>query len=462
MHTKSIIPEALSAHRMGRPPSIRVGVVFILGLGLALGLLVSCVAADDLTSFKLDQTLLATHQAVTDAAEAIISNLGWNKDDVKIAHIDTTDSKFGQTLVYEFDIQVGDKVIPLKLSEEVQIWKYLEELPGGNSDSLAVKTLPATLGNPQSQELAAILAPFQLSGPVEFWIQDAEQVRLAVPNDVEAGVLKKVLLADGAVVTVEGAREISLARPLQLPLPLPGISNDGGLAASLVALADRLRYASRAEAKPLLSLKIVGPTSLIAASGKDSDTSRNKLKVKRLAPGAIELVARQQQDVKALDTFENSLPVLSGGQEPWLWPLPSLNGSDSRLINLEKILLSALGPSVYKKGSFKLLRAKVFAATFVRVEFQLEKRLSDESFPPELWPEWKTRPSVQRLQFEILAKMEGRKLLPVSVHAMEPYRNVDTTTWRAAMGNVSHSKIPKVFLPASSMTLNPNWEGMLD
>eukprot|EP00250_Pteridium_aquilinum_P014625 c22101_g1_i1 orf=646-1995(-) len=449
---------------MACPPNDRVSfsLTSFKILGLSLLLIIPWVASDDLTSFKLDQTHIATHKAVSDAADELISKLGWSKDEVKIAHIDTTDSKFGQTLVYEFDIQLGEKVIPLRLSEEVLNWRYLEELPAGSSESFAVKTLPATSGNPQSQVLEAILAPFQLSGPVELWIQDAEQVRLAVPHDVEAGVLKKVLLADGAVVTVEGAREISLARPLQLPLPLPGVSNDGGLAASLVALADRLRYASRVEEKPLLSLKIVGPTSLIASTVKDTDTSRNKLKVKRLSPGAIELVSREQQDRGLVDSFENSLPVLSGGQDPWLWPLPSLNGSDTRLINLEKILVSALGPSVYRKGSFKLLRAKVSAATFVRVEFQLEKRLSDESFPPEIWPEWRTRPSVERLEFEVLAKIEGQKLLPVSVQAMQPYTNVETTTWRAVMGNVSRSKAPKVFLPPSSMTLNPNWEGMLD
>lgn len=431
-------------------------------LGLLFLLAFCQVIADDLTSFKLDQTHIATHKAVSDAADILISNLGWTRDEVKISHIDTTDSKFGQTLVYEFDIQIGEKVIPLRLSEEVQVWKYLEELPAGSSEPLAIKTAPATLGEPQSQVLAAILAPFQLSGPVELWIQDAEQVRLAVPNDVEAGVLKKVILADGAVVTVEGAREISLARPLQLPLPLPGISNDGGLAASLVALADRLRYASRMEEKPLLSLKIVGPTSLIASSVKDSDASRNKLKVKRLSPGAIELVSRQQQDGGLVESIENSISALNGGQEPWLWPLPSLNGSDSRLLNLEKLLLAAMGPSAYKKGSFKLLRAKVSAATFVRVEFQLEKTLSDESFPPELWPEWRTKPSVQRLQFEVLAKIEGQNLLPVSVQAMQPYMNVETTTWRAAHGNVSRSKVPRIYLPPSSMTLNPNWQGLLE
>ena len=281
-------------------------------------------------------------------------------------------------------------------------------------------------------------------------------------NDVEAGVLRKVLLADGAVVTVEGAREVSLAKPLQLPLPLPGISNDGGLAASIVALAERLRYASRTEEKPLLSLKIVGPTSLIASSVKEeSDASRSKLKVKRLAPGAVKLVSPHHEE-RALVTSMNSLPILNQvNGESWLWPLPSLNGSDSRLLNLEKILMSALGSDAHKKGSFKLLRAKVAAATFVRVEFQLEKKLSDESFSPEDWPEWRTRPSVSRLQFELFVKVEGQQLLPVRIQEVETYPNVDSMTWRVAMGNVTRSKIPRVLLPPSSMTLNPTWDGLM-
>ncbi|KAH7276391.1 hypothetical protein KP509_39G004900 [Ceratopteris richardii] len=424
-------------------------------VALLFFLAVSQVICDDLTSFKVDQTHMATHKAVSDAADVLISAFGWTQDKVKIAHVDTTDSRFGQTLAYEFDVQVGDEVIPLRLSEEVQEWKYLEELPAGSKDSLGIRTLPASTEEPKLQVLEAILAPFQVAGPVELWIQDAEQLRLAVPNDVEAGVLKKVILADGAVVTVEGAREVSLARPLQLPLPLPGISNDGGLAASLVALANRLRYASQVEEKPLLSLKIVGPTSLVASNIRESESSSNRLKVKRLSPGAIELVSRQHANVELADG--SPLPISSGMQDAWLWPLPSLNGSDSRLMNLEKLLISAIGPNAYKKGSFKLLRAKVSAITFARVEFQLEKKLSDEDFPSEVWPEWWTKPAVERLHFEVLAKVEGQKLTPVSVQATQPYRNVDSATWAATHGNISYHKVPKVYLPPSSMTLNPNW-----
>jgi len=79
-------------------------------------------------------------------------------------------------------------------------------------------------------------------------------------HDVDAGVLKKVVLADGAVVTVKGARSVSLHHPLNLPLPLNQMQN--GFAAGLLTLAEHLCYASRGQSAPLLSLRIVVPTSL--------------------------------------------------------------------------------------------------------------------------------------------------------------------------------------------------------
>ena len=37
---------------------------------------------------------------------------------------------------------------------------------------------------------------------------------MSLQHDVEAGVLKKIILSDGAVVTVKGAKSISLQHPL--------------------------------------------------------------------------------------------------------------------------------------------------------------------------------------------------------------------------------------------------------
>ena len=69
-----------------------------------------------------------------------------------------------------------------------------------------------------------------------------------IQHDVDAGVLRKVILADGAVVTVKGARSVSLRHPLELPLPFNQSQN--GFASGLLALADRLRHASRSEGEP--------------------------------------------------------------------------------------------------------------------------------------------------------------------------------------------------------------------
>eukprot|EP00249_Psilotum_nudum_P012612 c23885_g1_i1 orf=539-1876(+) len=434
--------------------------------GIAVLMLV--IGTGTSATFKVDQTQSTTFDAISVAVDALVNSLGWSKDDVKISNIDTEDAKFGQTVIYEFDIQAGDAFLPLRLSEEITSWQYLVELPSGEEDSLGTGAMLATIDDKQQQTavgderigaLTAVLAPFQLSGPVELWIQDAEQLRLALPNDVEAGVLRKVLLADGAVVTVEGAREVSLEHPLQLPLPLPSDSRESGLAASLLALADRLRYASRMEQMPLLSLRIVGPTSLVATVPKELKPSGNSLKVKRLAPGAVELVSRKQGQVQVegLDPLPALDPINS-----WMFPLPSLNGTNSKLQNLEKLLISFLGPKAYQKGSFKLLRAKASAATFVQVEFQIEKRLSNDNIPTAFWPEWKTRPTVQRLDYQLLAKVEGQKLLPVHIHQLEHYTNVESYTWRAITGNVSFSKLPRILLPSSPLTLDPKWEGIAD
>ena len=59
-------------------------------------------------------------------------------------------------------------------------------------------------------------------------------------HDVDAGVLRKVILAEGAVVTVTGAKSVSLRQPLDLPLPLNQTQN--GFASGLLSLAHYLRF----------------------------------------------------------------------------------------------------------------------------------------------------------------------------------------------------------------------------
>ncbi|XP_051126253.1 uncharacterized protein LOC127248112 [Andrographis paniculata] len=127
----------------------------------------------------------AFHQI--DLKEAIVKGLRLQTNDFKISGFDLRDAQVGKSAAYEFDVEIDNKVMPFKLREDIKRWEYVD--------------LPIFL---------SVLAPFQLAGPMELWIQDAKDMRISLPNDVDAGVMKKVILADGVVVTVKGARSVSV------------------------------------------------------------------------------------------------------------------------------------------------------------------------------------------------------------------------------------------------------------
>lgn len=213
-------------------------------------------------------------------------------------------------------------------------------------------------------------------------------------HDIDAGVLKKVILAEDDVVTVKGARSVSLWHPLDLPLPLNRTNN--GLASGLLALAEWLRQASsRTQSIPLLSLRIVGPSSPTTSSS--SPSSSNRLKLKRLAPGLVQLSSTSR--TKAIESFsslnfqEEATSILTRSHFVTMWPLASINGSNLNLLGFETLLASVLGPKANKKGSFKLLKADVSVQTFVKIGFAVEKNLKHgDSVEFKNFPDWRTKP----------------------------------------------------------------------
>ncbi|GLJ37218.1 hypothetical protein SUGI_0754790 [Cryptomeria japonica] len=387
---------------------------------------------------QLSGTEVATMKAIFEMKDSIAQSVGWKAEEVEVSGVDKLDSMFGHATLYEFDLQIGKNVLPLRLAGDVNSWQVLE---GGFEKGLVE----------EGQKLTPSLAPFQLAGPLELWIHDADNLRLSLPHDVEAGVLKKVMLADGAVVTVRGARELTLRQPIQLPLPLSSTTENGNPVFKLIELATELKRASSDAEKPL-SLRIVGPTSLTASSINEPDSTENKLKVKRLAPGSVELRSRHERDSSTQVSFEaaSNLPTTN---DIWIWPLPSLNGSDPKLSGIEKLLKSILGSISEKKGPIRLLKAQAAAATFVKVQFELEKKVGDEMFSAKDWMEWRTKPSVTRLQFELTGKVESDKIVPLKVKQIEPVEVVDSFSSRLLTGNTTFSKAPILYRPPSPFSL---------
>ncbi|CAL9022720.1 unnamed protein product [Prunus brigantina] len=386
-------------------------------------------------------------RAISDLKESIVKGLGFPAEDLKVSGFDLRDAQVGHSVAYEFDVEVDNKVLPFKLLEDVDRWDYVD-LPifrVEDENGLVQKGKSGT-------GLPPVLAPFQLAGPMELWIQDAKDMRISLPHDVDAGVLKKVMLAEGAVVTVKGARSVSLRHPLQLPLPLNRTNN--GFASGLVTLAEWLRHASRTQTSPLLSLRIVGPTSL-ASPSPTSSSMNNKLKLKRLAPGLVELSSPSNTKPISVELQnQETTAILTPSYFTTVWPLASINGSNPNLLGFEALLSSVLGPKANKKGSFKLLKADVSAQTFLKIGFGVEKKLKEgDGFDLKGFPEWRTKPETVRMHFEVLAKVDGDKIVPERVVPINPVVLEDTVAPNELLGNVSMSTVPIVYPPANPLTL---------
>lgn len=90
---------------------------------------------------------------------------------------DVRDALVGHAVAYEFDMEVGRKAVPVRLLEDVNRWDFVD-LPIFRSQADADDTALAEIGR---GSFDPTLPPFQLAGPMELWIQDGDDVRLALP-----------------------------------------------------------------------------------------------------------------------------------------------------------------------------------------------------------------------------------------------------------------------------------------
>lgn len=113
--------------------------------------------------------------------EAIVKGLGFQADDFKISGFDMKDALVGHSVAYELDIEIDNKVLPFKLLEDVHRWDYVD-LPIFQVEDPVKDGEENQLVDKQKFDKALpVLAPFQLAGPMELWIQDAKDMRLSLP-----------------------------------------------------------------------------------------------------------------------------------------------------------------------------------------------------------------------------------------------------------------------------------------
>ncbi|PPS08054.1 hypothetical protein GOBAR_AA12599 [Gossypium barbadense] len=255
-------------------------------------------------------------KAISDLKEAVVKGLGFQADDFKISGFDLRDALVGHSVAYEFDIEIDNKVIPFKLLEDVNRWEYVDlpifrveepARPGVENGLVEHKRI--------SDNGLPVLAPFQLAGPMELWIQDAKDMRISLPARVQ---------------WLEGKKR-------------------------------------------------------------------------------------------------------------WFHAEPAC----PRLLQIAN-----------KKGYFKLLKADVSAQTFVKIGFGIEKKLKEgDGFNLEGFPEWRTKPEIVSMHFEVLAKVDGETVIPERIMQVNPVAVEDAIAPRVLARNMTMSSTPVVYTPSNPFTL---------
>ena len=71
--------------------------------------------------------------------------------------------------------------------------------------------------------------------------------------------------------------------------------------------------------------------------------------------------------------------------------------------------------------------------------------------------EWRTRPTVEHVWFEVLARIERKRLKPLAVKKIKPFIGVDSSAWSNLMANMSFTKLSSVLVSPEALTLDVNW-----
>lgn len=112
--------------------------------------------------------------------EAIVQGLGSQSDNLNLFGFDLKGALVAQSM--EFDLQIDNKILPIKLLDDVNKWEYVDLPTFLVEDPIKLSgENPLVQKKQTSGNRLPSLPPFQLAGPMELWIQDAKDMRLFLP-----------------------------------------------------------------------------------------------------------------------------------------------------------------------------------------------------------------------------------------------------------------------------------------
>ncbi|CAK8569556.1 unnamed protein product [Lathyrus sativus] len=353
-----------------------------------------------------------------DILKAISAKQNWDFNDVTIFNFDVAKIRFGTSQNYEFRIGSGKNNFTVKFSDQVASWSNKFATPKPDLDSL-VNQLSSTV----------FLDDVKLEGPFELRVDELHHLSLSLPMNVSHIGLKHIIVGEGITVEVRRAREISFYYWPDLDLHMNG---------SVVYNKGKTEFWSflQSTCVPLIPLRVIGSASLIAYGTRNPNAH---IETTLISEDTVELLPEKCYHGSVFR--KRPCPVAS---------------SSLRLSLLERILRSLLGHKILQHRLSGLIKANIKASAAVKFPLELERGIGNNDTLSTL-PDWRTRPSVERVWFEILARVEENKLKPLSIKKVKPFIESNSVSWANLMSNMSYTKLRPVLLPPEALTLDVKW-----
>lgn len=237
--------------------------------------------------------------------------------------------------------------------------------------------------------------------------------------------LKHIYVREGITVEVKGAKEISLFR-----------SSDTHTMMNRSVMSN-FGYSQPSLCVAWLPVRVLGSATVVAYR-----TQNPEAHIETFFPSkrAVELLPDKCYSKHFRRKWVSSMDNLS-----------------RRMALMEKIMLSFVGHSINKNGGSGSKNGKVIASSLFRFQLELERDIHSNDTRWSTVAEWRTKPTVERVLFEVVARLEAEALRPLIIKKVKPFIQVDSKAWSNLMSNVSFTKFPSILVPQAALTLDVKW-----
>ncbi|XP_024017086.1 uncharacterized protein LOC112090314 isoform X2 [Morus notabilis] len=335
----------------------------------------------------------------------------WDLDAIKVSRLDLRKLRFGTSNRYEFRVGIGKTHLSAIFSDEVSSWNNFRN-PTADLGSLLDEV-----------RSFALLDTFKLEGPFELRVGDSNYSSLLLPmNRTHAG-FNRILVGEGITIEVRGAQEVSAFQASDFSSTV-NVSHEIGNGKT------EFWPIRHSFCGVLVQIQVFGSAALAAYRTKNPD---NCIKTKRISKETIELLAEK--------CYGNNIHKKRN------CPVDSLG---LRIAMLEKVLRSYFGERL--NGTVGLFRGKISALALIRFQLELEMD-SRSNDTQQAKASWRTRPSVERVWFDVLARVEAERLKLLVAKETNPSFVTDTAGW-SNLSNISFTKFPSLLVPSEALTLD--------